>query len=218
MTKYYKHLEHGDVIRSGDEVDVSNYGDDETKWEPAKMIGQQAPDPKYPAHRRYRRPLSRIVVQINGEQRCTVYVPVGADIHEVTEAAKKLVEVSRHLEVYTICNVVHVSELLINFVTKLGAKAFPNGAWVKDRAGKLYQARRHLNDPGTWEFYWIEVGTGKRKEWIDADFKAGAATVDDYLHKYAVLDHDNQMDGAWVPMSVAKTACDLVRYGRLQIK
>jgi hypothetical protein len=52
----YRQLEEGEIIQPGDQVDASNDGwRDEPRWEPATCIGQPAPDPKYPAHRRYRR-------------------------------------------------------------------------------------------------------------------------------------------------------------------
>ena len=42
-------------IKDGDEVEASNSFHDPPKWEKATLIGSRAPDPKYPAHRQYRR-------------------------------------------------------------------------------------------------------------------------------------------------------------------
>ena len=53
----YRQLEKGEIIQPGDEVEVSNSIHDEAKWVPAKNIGQKAPDPTFPAHRIYRRPI-----------------------------------------------------------------------------------------------------------------------------------------------------------------
>ena len=52
----YRILEAGEIIRAGDEADSSAGWNDEAKWVPATCIGEPAPDPAYPAHRRYRRP------------------------------------------------------------------------------------------------------------------------------------------------------------------
>lgn len=52
----YRLLEAGEIIQPGDQVDNCRDGwRDEPRWEPATSIGQPAPDPKYPAHRQYRR-------------------------------------------------------------------------------------------------------------------------------------------------------------------
>ncbi len=55
--KRYRMLQKGEIIREGDEADLCNDGwRDWPKWEPAKhRIGKPAPDPKYPAHTRFRR-------------------------------------------------------------------------------------------------------------------------------------------------------------------
>jgi hypothetical protein len=54
----YYYLKKGDVIKKGDEVEISNSWKDPAKWVPATgSIGSQAPDPRFPAHRKYRRPL-----------------------------------------------------------------------------------------------------------------------------------------------------------------
>lgn len=51
----YRILEKGEIVQEGDECDAATGWNDEAKWVPAKCIGEQAPDPKYPAHRIYRR-------------------------------------------------------------------------------------------------------------------------------------------------------------------
>ena len=52
----YRLLEKGELIQEGDEVDDAPDGwRDEPNWHPTNCAGQRAPDPKYPAHRRYRR-------------------------------------------------------------------------------------------------------------------------------------------------------------------
>ena len=54
----YRRLELNEIIQAGDEVDgcVDPWRDDPV-WEPAGNIGQPAPDPQYPAHSQYRRPI-----------------------------------------------------------------------------------------------------------------------------------------------------------------
>ena len=53
--KYY-HLKEGEIIQDGDEVEMSNTIHDPAKWVPAaNTVGQAAPDPAYPSHRKYRR-------------------------------------------------------------------------------------------------------------------------------------------------------------------
>ena len=53
----YRTLEAGEIIQAGDEYDnCANPWKDWPKWVPVnKMIGEIAPDPRYPAHRQYRR-------------------------------------------------------------------------------------------------------------------------------------------------------------------
>lgn len=47
----YRRLNKGEIIRSGDEVEVDHpYG-----WKPAEALFQPAPDPAYTSHRIYRR-------------------------------------------------------------------------------------------------------------------------------------------------------------------
>ena len=52
--KYY-YLKKGEEIKEGDEVEMSAKYNDPPKWLKATCIGQDAPDPKYIAHRKYRR-------------------------------------------------------------------------------------------------------------------------------------------------------------------
>lgn len=52
----YYYLKHGDLIKDGDEVEMSNSFKDPEKWVKAVLsVGQTAPDPSFPAHRKYRR-------------------------------------------------------------------------------------------------------------------------------------------------------------------
>jgi hypothetical protein len=52
----YRILKHGELIKEGDEVDAcANPWRGNPKWGPTKAEGQFAPDPRYPAHRIYRR-------------------------------------------------------------------------------------------------------------------------------------------------------------------
>jgi len=55
--KKYRMLEDGEIIQQGDEVDACNDGwRDPPEWEKAKRcIGEPAPNPIFPAHRKYRR-------------------------------------------------------------------------------------------------------------------------------------------------------------------
>ena len=59
MGNEYHCLKFGEVIQKGDEVEMSNSFHDPAKWEKTRMVlvGTKAPDPRYPAHRQYRRPL-----------------------------------------------------------------------------------------------------------------------------------------------------------------
>jgi hypothetical protein len=57
-TEYY-YLKKGDIIKEGDEVDMCSDGwRDDPKWVKTTCIGEKAPDPSFPSHRRYRRILS----------------------------------------------------------------------------------------------------------------------------------------------------------------
>ena len=54
----YRTLNYLEEIRDGDEVDsCRDPMRDPPRWTPATNIGDFAPDPAYPAHRIYRRPL-----------------------------------------------------------------------------------------------------------------------------------------------------------------
>ena len=56
----YRRLSKGEIIQDGDEVDASPDGwHDDPVWKPAKSVGDPAPDPQYPAHRQYRRPVAQ---------------------------------------------------------------------------------------------------------------------------------------------------------------
>ena len=52
--KYYQ-LKKGEIIKEGDEVEVSNKWNDPPKWQKTICVGGKAPDPKFIAHRTYRR-------------------------------------------------------------------------------------------------------------------------------------------------------------------
>ena len=52
----YRLLKQGEIIRFGDETDISTGWNDEPNWVPAICIGEPAPDLQYIAHRLYRRP------------------------------------------------------------------------------------------------------------------------------------------------------------------
>lgn len=57
MTDYH-YLRHNEIIQAGDEVDgCRDSWRDDPVWLPVheNSIGQPAPDPRYPAHRVYRR-------------------------------------------------------------------------------------------------------------------------------------------------------------------
>lgn len=59
MPAEYYYLKHGEIIQEGDECEISNSIHDPAKWVPAvNTIGQAAPDPAYPSHRKYRRLIS----------------------------------------------------------------------------------------------------------------------------------------------------------------
>jgi len=56
--KEYRHLECGEIIREGDQVDACNNPmKDDADWVPTTCAGQRAPNPKYISHRQYRRPI-----------------------------------------------------------------------------------------------------------------------------------------------------------------
>lgn len=53
--KYY-YLKKDEIIKEGDECEVSAKWNDEPKWVDAgHTVGRKAPDPQYIAHRKYRR-------------------------------------------------------------------------------------------------------------------------------------------------------------------
>lgn len=52
----YRYLKEGEIIEDGDEVEMSNTIHDPALWVPAEnTVGQEAPDPAYVSHRKYRR-------------------------------------------------------------------------------------------------------------------------------------------------------------------
>ena len=54
----YRRLEKGEIIQEGDETDgCADPWRDDPIWEPAGNIGEPAPDPQFPSHRQYRRPV-----------------------------------------------------------------------------------------------------------------------------------------------------------------
>ena len=56
---YYYFLKEGEVIREGDEVEVSANYNDPAKWIKSKnCIGGKAPNPNFISHRKYRRALT----------------------------------------------------------------------------------------------------------------------------------------------------------------
>jgi len=56
MESYY-YLKKGEIIQAGDEVEIGNGWHAPEKWVAAgHTVGTPAPDPRYPAHRTYRRP------------------------------------------------------------------------------------------------------------------------------------------------------------------
>lgn len=54
----YYYLEKGEVIKEGDEVEVSSKYNDSARWQPTKCAGGLAPDPEIMSHRIYRRKLT----------------------------------------------------------------------------------------------------------------------------------------------------------------
>jgi len=57
----YLYLEKGDIIQEGDEVEMSNGWNDEPRWQITTLdnVGDQAPDPYYISHRKYRRKITQ---------------------------------------------------------------------------------------------------------------------------------------------------------------
>jgi len=70
MENEYYYLKKGEIIRPGDEVEVSAKYNDPPKWVPAseQTIGTPAPDPQYMAHRIYRRKLKSTETSLNEGQ------------------------------------------------------------------------------------------------------------------------------------------------------
>ena len=55
----WRQLEAGERVERGDWFDGCRDGwRDDPVWKPATRIGEKAPDPHYPAHRKFRRPLA----------------------------------------------------------------------------------------------------------------------------------------------------------------
>jgi len=57
----YRMLKKGEIVRKGDEVDACADGwRDDPDWQPAvNSVGSPAPDPRYPAHRLFRRKVGK---------------------------------------------------------------------------------------------------------------------------------------------------------------
>lgn len=93
--KYY-YLKKGEEIKEGDEVDMSAKYNDPPKWLKATCIGQPAPDPKYIAHRKYRRLITEETKKLPLSKRCSLYnaekeLPTLAGIpNEVIDEIKQL--------------------------------------------------------------------------------------------------------------------------------
>ena len=75
----YRRLEKNEIIQNGDEIDrcVDAWRDDPV-WESVHpdSIGDIAPDPKYPAHRQYRRPVCGATARLHNNG-CDVRVDLG---------------------------------------------------------------------------------------------------------------------------------------------
>lgn len=60
MMVEYRFLSEGELIREGDEVDGCRDGwRDDALWIPTTCVGQKAPNPHFPSHRKYRRKLNK---------------------------------------------------------------------------------------------------------------------------------------------------------------
>lgn len=57
MAKYY-YLKEGDLIKEGDEVEMSEGVNAQAIWVKTKCAGQKAPSPLFISHRKYRRLIS----------------------------------------------------------------------------------------------------------------------------------------------------------------
>ena len=65
-TGMYRRLEKGEVIQAGDQIDrCRDAWRDWPVWQDVHPddIGNVAPDPQFPAHRQYRRPLLAVVTR-----------------------------------------------------------------------------------------------------------------------------------------------------------
>ena len=59
MNDQYRTLNEGEIIQEGDEVEVSNGWNAPPSWVSAgHTVGKPAPNPNFPAHRIYRRPIT----------------------------------------------------------------------------------------------------------------------------------------------------------------
>ena len=71
----YRSLSKGELVCAGDEVDMCcDQWRDNPKWVAATCIGEPAPDPAFPSHRQYRRPLKDIgaVANIAQQAECEI--------------------------------------------------------------------------------------------------------------------------------------------------
>lgn len=57
MEKEYYYLKKGEIIRHGDEVEMSYKYNSPPKWVKTNCAGGVAPDPRFISHRKYRRKL-----------------------------------------------------------------------------------------------------------------------------------------------------------------
>lgn len=54
--KFYYYLKEGEIVQEGDEVEMSNGGNNPEKWVTAvNSVGHPAPDPGFVSHRKFRR-------------------------------------------------------------------------------------------------------------------------------------------------------------------
>lgn len=60
----YRRLEKDEVIQEGDEVDACrDPWRDEPRWVKSQAIGERVPDPRFPAHSIYRRPIASTAME-----------------------------------------------------------------------------------------------------------------------------------------------------------
>lgn len=62
MSEKYYYLKKGEIIKDGDEVEISNGFHSAPKWVKTNCIGQSAPDPQFESHRKYRRLLTNELI------------------------------------------------------------------------------------------------------------------------------------------------------------